>query len=92
MSLPTTSAEALELATRLSGNPHNAREVEKLKALALFAKDKELSTSAVLSWEAGWEARNPAKELLAAGSVPVKPWSRAAANRARKARKAEKSA
>jgi len=87
-----TSTEALESADRLSGNPHNAREVEKLKALAVFAKDKDLTVAAVLAWEAGWEDRNPVKELLQAGSVPTKLWSRAAANRARKARKAEKGA
>lgn len=88
----TTSAHALEEATRLSGNPHNARDVQKLNAFALFAKGKDLNGGAASSWEVAWEASHPAPELLSVGRGIVKPWNRSAARRAQRERQAARQA
>lgn len=82
----TTSAEALEVAARLSGNAHNANEISKLNAFAAFAKGKNLNADAVATWERGYDARNAPKNPGASGWCSN--FNRSAARRAARARKA----
>ena len=84
----TTSSEALDLAARLGGNPHNRREISKLNAFAAFAKGKNLNAAAVATWERGYDVRNAPGNGAQATAGIVSPFSRSAARRANRARKA----
>jgi len=88
-SLPSTAAECLEEAARLSGNPHNAREVGALTRRALVLSGRNPDGQSEAANELVAKARADRAEIEAAWAArPAAPFNRNAAKRARLARKA----
>ena len=88
-SLPNTAAEALENAARLSGNPHNAREVGALTRHALVLSGRNPDGQSEAANELVEKARADRAEFESAWkALPTVPFNRNAAKRARLARKA----
>lgn len=89
MSLPNTAAECFEDAARLSGNPHNEREIRALTrhGLILMGRDPDYQSEGEKALIEKTRADRAEFDAAWAARVRV-PFDRNAAKRARLARKA----